>query len=448
MKKIKMCRCLKKLSLFQQLIVLLAGIACVLIFVMMPIIDYNLKTIIDNQMYETLSTEQNIIMNNTSIIPPIGKRNTVHIVYDGISHSVIASNLMHQQELNKLYRNVFSQPLEHLMNQSTKSVVEGKSEDLRETYYYMITRLSSSRYLVSIIDSAYSNEMIMIIRNQIIYIQYAFFFVIAAILIFWVVSLISPLRKVKDYIDAIKNRKDSALHIDRGDEIGVVFKALNEMKDELKRQEKIKEEMIHNMSHDLKTPIALIKTYGQSIKDDIYPYGDKDSSMDVIIENAERLEHKVKSFLYLNRLDYLNSENKNIEMLSMKPLIEKIVEQMETLNIDIHFHLELDDVCFLGEEEHWRVAIENLIDNASRYATSLIAVTLQDGYLEIYNDGEVIDEEMISYLFMPYVKSNKGQFGLGLSIVNKIVKMYDFDVFAYNKDEGVSFIIKKASELR
>lgn len=40
--------------------------------------------------------------------------------------------------------------------------------------------------------------------------------------------------------------------------------------------------MIHNISHDLKTPIALIKTYGQSVKDDIYPYGDKDSSMDII----------------------------------------------------------------------------------------------------------------------------------------------------------------------
>ncbi len=44
------------------------------------------------------------------------------------------------------------------------------------------------------------------------------------------------------------------------------------------------------------------------MKDDIYPYGDKDSSMDIILENADRLEHKVKSLLYLNRLDYLSAE--------------------------------------------------------------------------------------------------------------------------------------------
>ena len=47
------------------------------------------------------------------------------------------------------------------------------------------------------------------------------------------------------------------------------------MKEEIDKQSKIKEEMIHNISHDLKTPIALIKSYSQSVKDDIYPYGDK-----------------------------------------------------------------------------------------------------------------------------------------------------------------------------
>ena len=55
------------------------------------------------------------------------------------------------------------------------------------------------------------------------------------------------------------------------DEIGVLSSSLIEMKEEIDRQNEIKEEMIHNISHDLKTPIALIQTYAQSIKDDIYP---------------------------------------------------------------------------------------------------------------------------------------------------------------------------------
>ena len=59
------------------------------------------------------------------------------------------------------------------------------------------------------------------------------------------------------------------LYLNREDEIGEVANALVTMKDELTRQEKAKEEMIHNISHDLKTPIATIKSYSESIKDGI-----------------------------------------------------------------------------------------------------------------------------------------------------------------------------------
>ena len=445
MEKLKKYNFLKRLSLFQQLIVLLLTAALLMVLVMMPIVDFNLKSIIDNQMYESLSREQDIIINNTSFMPSIGSKNAIHILYDSYSNRAISSNLIKKEELNHYYNYVFSLPLDKMINDTSKISVQGKSEALEDTYYYMITRLSSSRYLISLRDSEYSNELILTIRNQIIYIQYAFFLVVAAMLIIWVISLITPLRKIKEYIDTIKNKKEMQLNIERVDEIGIVYDALIEMKKELKKQEKIKEEMIHNMSHDLKTPISIIKTYGQSVKDDIYPYGDKDASMDIIIENAERLDHKVKSFLYLNRLDYLNGENKKMNPLPLKLLVEKIVDQMETINTSIQFKLELDDIHFVGEEEHWRVAIENIIENASRYANTLIKITVKEDYIEIYNDGEFIDEEHISYLFRPYVKGTKGQFGLGLSIVYKIANMYGYEVSAHNKDEGVSFIIKKAS---
>ena len=64
-----------------------------------------------------------------------------------------------------------------------------------------------------------------------------------------------------------------------------------------------------NVSHDLKTPIATIKSYGESIKDGVYPYDTLEKSVDVIIRNAERLEKKVYSLLYLNRVEYLVSQN-------------------------------------------------------------------------------------------------------------------------------------------
>ena len=264
----------------------------------------------------------------------------------------------------------------------------------------------------------------------------------AALLFLWVSSLIKPLKQIRGYINDIKNDRESSLHIKRKDEIGILSSSLVEMKEEIDRQNEIKEEMIHNISHDLKTPIAIIQSYAQSIKDDVYPYGDKDSSVDVILENSNRLEKKVRSLLYLNRLDYY-SEHIGDDTCHMKQLIEHLVMQMQSLHQDIKIVTELEDVEFKGLEDHWRICIENIIENAFRYVKSEIKIILQENFLEIFNNGEPIDVENPDLLFQPYETGNKGQFGLGLSIVYKTVTMYGFKVTAVNKENGVSFIITK-----
>ena len=159
--------------------------------------------------------------------------------------------------------------------------------------------------------SDYSANLISAIRQQIINTLYITFVIVGVVIFLWVSSLIKPLKQIRKYIEDIRNDEESELKINRKDEIGIVSDELIAMKEEINRQSKIKEEMIHNISHDLKTPIALIKSYSQSVKDDIYPYGDKNSSMDVIIENADRLDNKVRSLLYLNRLDFLSNESTN-----------------------------------------------------------------------------------------------------------------------------------------
>lgn len=432
----------KKLSLVQQLIVVLCFVGLLLVAVLMPIVDYNVTSIVDKQMYERLTISQySIIYNN--IMPYKQEKEVYHIIYETSNNSFVQSNIGSVQVVYDLYSYLFKDDLAKIVN-TDQEVLKNKGEYDESTYYYMITKINNtSKYLISLVDSEYSVSLITSLRNQIIYIQYGFFIIFALVMILWVLTLINPLKKIKNYIDNIKDRKDSDLIMNREDEIGIVSKALVEMKEDLDKQESIKEEMIHNISHDLKTPIALIQTYAQSIKDDVYPYGDKDSSIDIILENADRLEHKVKSFLYLNRLDYLQGEDNEIGSFAIQDLIEKIVLQMDFMKPDLHLETELEDVQFDGDEEHWRVAIENIIENASRYAKSVIKITLKEDYLEIYNDGENIDEATLPYLFDPYVKGVKGQFGLGLSIVSKISSMFQYSVTAKNHDVGVSFIFQK-----
>ena len=432
----------KSLSLLKQLLVVILGLAIMLVAVVMPVVDSNVHDIIDDQMYEKLETSQRDNV-EYDFMPSNNKEKAIYtIVYDPTENAFTFSNLHGDATtLTLLYNYLFGRDLEKIVNSRRHNTIENKGTYARETYYYRIMKVDDE-YLISIMSNSYSDKLITDIRNRIIYILYAVLTIFALVLVLWVITLIRPLKKIKTYVDSIASRKEATLVMDREDEIGVVGNAIVTMKDELLKQEKVKEEMIHNISHDLKTPIALIKTYGQSVKDDIYPYGDKDSSMDVILENADRLEHKVKSLLYLNRLDYLSAEESELKPFPIKDLIEHIVMQMEAMQ-HIHIETDLDDVSFIGNEVHWRVAIENIIDNASRYMKSVITITLKKDTLIIYNDGDPIDEDKKEDLFNPYVKGVKGQFGLGLSIVSKIADMYGYDIHAENKDVGVAFIFTK-----
>ena len=87
--------------------------------------------------------------------------------------------------------------------------------------------------------------------------------------------------------------------------------------------------------------------------------------------------------------------------------------------------------------------MENLVDNALRYANRVIRLELNPGELKVINDGQKIEEDRLNKLFKPYEKGTNGQFGLGLSIVYKIVTTYGYRITAENLADGVCFRIWK-----
>lgn len=441
-KKLSFPNYLAKFSLQKQLALIFISLMLLIIAVLLPVVDSNLNTIIDQEMYTVLNNEQYNFKNyNFSFESKAQEKQIYHMYYDKFNNKVYrTSSSMSESETLGMVA-VFQEGLIKMV-EAKKSILQSKGIYRNKTMYYQIQESDTGIYLISLMYSDYSNELMSSLKEQIIYIFYIAFAIVGLLIFLWVSSLIKPLKLIRNYIEDIKEEKNSALTIQRNDEIGIVSRSLVDMKKQLDTQNKIKEEMIHNISHDLKTPIALIKTYGQSIKDDVYPYGDKDSSLDVIIENAERLERKVRSLLYLNRLDYMQ-DNVKEDKISMKTVIEHLTEQLVSMHPTIKISLHLEDIYFIGDEEHWRICIENIIDNAYRYVKNEIVITLKEEYLEIYNDGEAIDEENIEQLFKPYQKGTKGQFGLGLAIVCKTVTLYGYTVTATNRNPGVSFIICK-----
>lgn len=302
--------------------------------------------------------------------------------------------------------------------------------------FYSLRFLEDDVVMVTMLDNTYMEEFKSTFVGNVMDITIFVVGLFFVIMMLWVGNIIRPLNQIKNYIEKVKAGKDANLIMYRQDEIGEVAVALVSMKDEITKQEKIKEEMIHNISHDLKTPIATIKSYGESIKDGIYPYDTLEKSVDVIIDNATRLEKKVHSLLFMNRVEYILSQDQDDVMCNMKDVIHKVVLNIKVIRPEIAIETILQDSMFRGNEEAWRVCVENILENAVRYAQTQIVITLDPDQLSIYNDGPEIDEERLPTLFKPYEMGEGGQFGLGLSIVHKVVVANHYKVVAENVETG------------
>ncbi len=364
---------------------------------------------------------------------------TSFLVQDG---KIIMASRMPEQE---------SGIQEHLLTQAD-SLFEAVPEEVRSgmyqedgrTYYYRMEKLPGAAgpmILVTYMNDLYASQFRESLIKSTVYVIIIVFFLMLMATLIWVFSIIRPLNQIRSYISQIKQGKDVDLYINRGDEIGDLADELVTMKDELSRQDKAKEEMIHNISHDLKTPIATIKSYSESIKDGIYPYGDLDSSVDVILHNAQRLEEKVHNLLYLNRVEYLVSSDASGVVTNMKDVVEQVVLNSAVIRPEIEIITDVEEVFFDGLIEAWRVSIENIMENAFRYAKTYIKIQVRENDLRISNDGPKMPEDRIDTLFRPYEKGEGGRFGLGLSIVSKVTKANNYLVQGYNLDDGVCFRI-------
>ena len=90
----------------------------------------------------------------------------------------------------------------------------------------------------------------------------------------------------------------------------------------------------------------------------------------------------------------------------------------------------------------WEAIIDNLLNNFMRYAKENIKITLKNGKITLYNDGNNIDPNILNDIFSPYKKGINGQFGYGLSIVKKTILLFGYEIIVHNEKKGISFIIK------
>lgn len=308
--------------------------------------------------------------------------------------------------------------------------------------------ISSKKYyyvkiddIISITDDKYIKQ---VIKNTIKSIKLPIMLSILIVsipAIIWITIIVLKILKLKEKSDNIDNNRYNHkfdFYID--DELKKLNHSLENMRESFMKNEEYKNELYQNISHDFKTPLSIIKSYTEAREDNMCTY---EEYMKVIKEQSTDLERRVRSLLYLNKLDYLSNYNREIKEVDISKLVKDEIKKFKYLNREISIKYSTDNSKIYGNYELLEGVFDNILTNSYRYANKIISITIKNGKMIIYNDGEHIKEDIIDYMFTPFRKGIKGDFGLGLSIVKKSLKLINYNIYAVNEKVGVSFIISK-----
>jgi len=320
--------------------------------------------------------------------------------------------------------------------------------------FYVATEgevLGKEVFLVSYMWDSYREDLVNTLFKKLATIMASVF------ILSWVPSLglarylTEPLVTLEKRVGKLTNRDwQEPIELQRKDEIGRLGTSVEKLRQQLILQDEAQQSFLQNISHELKTPVMVIQSYTQAIKDGIFPKGNLLNTLQVIEEESARLQKLINNLLYLTKLDYLATHKPTREIIDMDKLIKDVVERLRWHRKELDWSLKISQVKINGDIDQWRIVLENLLDNQIRYAHSRIDITLvqqkldnkTSALLHIYNDGPNIEPAIIDMLFRKYNKGYKGESGLGLAIVNRIVSLHKGKIWCENEQVGVSFYVE------
>ena len=413
-----------KTTLYRQL-VSIAIIICGIIFISLGLLlPKLLLPIYEKNIYQYLKQPLELIENNIEQT----ELEDVAYIYVLDDEIIVSENLKNIIDIDA------KQILDRIDNEYGKFTYLGKTY-----YYYNIktqyiskTALTNNNYLMEIRSDVMKTLLPIIIGTLLIAV---------GIIMLWANQLVKKIYHLKEKVDNLDNDE----YVDKkqytfDDELTSLSNAIDDMKATLKKQDEYKNQMYQNISHDFKTPLTVIKSHIEAIEDGIM---DPQTGGAIIKEQLNKLEIKVHSLLYLNKLVYLKDLEKTDKKINVKPIIESSIEKFKIQRPDVEFVVITSGrMIFNGTHDMWEAIIDNLLNNFIRYATKEIKITFKNNKITFYNDGPHIDTDILNNIFTPYKKGIKGQFGLGLSIVKKTLNLLGYEISVVNEKKGVRFIIK------
>ena len=241
-----------------------------------------------------------------------------------------------------------------------------------------------------------------------------------------------------------KGEKLKALEIKTEDEIGDLTKEFNNMKDSIFKLQETSKEFFGNATHELKTPLTVIKGYTQILQQEKFENEDIIFMLKNIDNESSKMTYLIQKLLTLSKDKVvLNTQKENIEL---KDIIEELLNLFKIIIEENQYkiNLNMEDISINAIKEDIVILFSNLIDNAFKYSAGKeINIELIKNKLVISNKIGYIKEDVKEKLLEPFIKGNtnkhKNSTGLGLYICKKTCENNGFQLNYEIKEETILF---------
>ncbi|ADY22092.1 HAMP domain-containing sensor histidine kinase [Bacillus paranthracis] len=333
-------------------------------------------------------------------------------------------------------------------------------EKIKSSFFVKYMAKDDMLILVGV-SIAHSNEVIKTLNSFYLFILGITIFLI--IVLVWILSktITTPLKELSDVAEDISRLQFKKTKVKTNDEIGDLATSINIMSEKLQeahqdltdRNEHLKRFM-GDVTHELKTPIALVKAYSMGIKDGL----DDGTYIDTIIKQSDHISNLIEELLRFSKLerDVLQKEEFSIKSL-VQSILHKHKIELESKEINLQVNYNVGDAIVYADVNKMRMVFQNLISNAIKYTSNQnIKITLEDRnesvYFQIQNGMNAEHMKDIDKIWEPFYvlessrsKDHSGT-GLGLAIVKSILERHGFDYGVFTIEGEIRFYINLMNE--
>lgn len=288
------------------------------------------------------------------------------------------------------------------------------------------------------------DDFLMSVRSELLkafFISLIIFGILITLLLWQMGKILNREQKDKNIIEGA-NAKISAINHE-----------LSEANDKLNKVDQFRKEMISNISHDLRTPMASIIGFLELVRDgrDSLSPEDRNKYMDIAYAETNRLNRMVSDLFELSKLESgqikIKPETFNIYEL-VSDIIQKYELKIKAKHVELNFEIHENLGQAFGDIKYIDRVFQNLIDNAVRYVDEggYIKIWILDAEdyfkIKVCNSGDLIPQAELDVIFDRYYTSEKtdqARSGLGLAIAKSICNLHDCTIRAESNEFVNSF---------